>query len=444
MNHYFIINKSFALYKKQNKTPYSWAFGAAAATSLFTMQPRDIKRAEKYYQQAKEYKFSDGTAEKIREWIGSAYYGQAWEQIGQGKNKPALQSLKKAIEYNNKNGDYYKSLGYILYDKLNNPKEALKYLKKADSRLKHDPVLYFYFAGAYTKLEDYETTMEYYDKSIQAYNRKGEKVPDWIWVNCGSYSINNLKKPDYKRAVIYLKNAVGGQAGPEQRKTALQLLSYAFFLLHDYENALYYGKQYDTDYWVYKQVSSKRITMTGYVGFGKVMKKHYPYHKTGIFRIVLPMNTYYQKFISFESTPAYKELIKDGRRNLAVYDFSDGFPDKLTVKIVVETKVADANPVNLQIYEDAEDEIGFYANEKTDFYNIDNPVLKKKVNEIAKGAGSVVEEVQAIHKHVADNITHVILTEEYKNRSLSGDIGANGGDNFMAVGCQSQNNPKRT
>ncbi len=81
------------------------------------------------------------------------HYNKAWEAIKNEKFSEAKANLENAIQKDQKNHAYHRDMGWLHYEKLNQPEKGLLYLKAAEALKNDDALLYLYMGNAYSKLK---------------------------------------------------------------------------------------------------------------------------------------------------------------------------------------------------------------------------------------------------------------------------------------------------
>ena len=161
------------------------------------------------------------------------------------------------------------------------------------------------------------------------------------------------------------------------------------------------------------------VTITHDYRLKIAVPKHYKSLKKDFVYIPLPMNTYYQEFLSLSSTPPQVSIVKKGRYNYAVYDFREDFPERLKMIIKVKTFSSARKIKELKNYENSADEPGFYANEHTRYYNYTDPLIAELVGKITAGKTSNLEKARAVYDWVSSNMIHDSRVTEEQKRELN-------------------------
>jgi tetratricopeptide (TPR) repeat protein len=77
----------------------------------------------------------------------------------------AVQYVEKALALEPGNGSYLDSMGWALF-KLNDLKQAEKYLLQAISKVKNDAVIHDHLGDLYYKTGDFDKAQDYWNKSL--------------------------------------------------------------------------------------------------------------------------------------------------------------------------------------------------------------------------------------------------------------------------------------
>jgi len=154
-----------------------------------------------------------------------------------------------------------------------------------------------------------------------------------------------------------------------------------------------------------KKITAFHITINVRFDFARYLKQ-YKWLKPGILYIPMPMNTYYQRFVSLQSRPAYISLEKKGRYNAARYDFSRGFPRYLDMKLIVLTRRVVRRPKYLKRNLTVSSRPGYFANFKNRWYDLDHPALMRLARQLGKNQKSVLAISKNIKRWVSKNISY--------------------------------------
>lgn len=136
----------------------------------------------------------------------------------------------------------------------------------------------------------------------------------------------------------------------------------------------------------------------------------------------MPMDTEYQTFVSLKSSPMYEKIEKNDRYNLAYFNFTKGFPEKLELEIMIHNRVVNRKPEQIQAYDQDLDGIGHYANYKDAYYDINNPILINGVKKITKGLKNELEMVTAIHQWTQTNVKHILTIPRFQKKMPDGSV----------------------
>lgn len=251
-----------------------------------------------------------------------------------------------------------------------------------------------------------------YGVKLLAYDDK-EAISEGIRINAEAFW--SLK--EYKQALKYINLYLEKGTDDGTKKTFIGNLATYYYQAGDFENAFVYAKRAGTDFWLYKRLAPRSIAFNFNFKFKEYVTKHMSYLKKGLVKINLPMDTYYQSFVSLKSTPVYTRIIKAGRYNFAEYDFSKGFPEKLKMQIIVHNQVTICAPGEVQMCEDDDTDCGYYANHADSYFNLDDVKLQKRTFDIVKGTKTNKEKIIAIQDWISRNITHCINYPQYDGNS---------------------------
>ena len=80
-----------------------------------------------------------------------------------------------------------------------------------------------------------------------------------------------------------------------------------------------------------------------------------------------------------------KSIVKDGRYNLAYFDFQNGFPENLEMKIDVKMIISSTSSIKIATIKDKLHPLFEYANKKDDYYDIDRSMYSDKLHSADKG-----------------------------------------------------------
>ena len=369
-----------------------------------------------------------------------------WKLYKDGKYSRAFQSFKKAIEADKNNGHSYRNAGFVLNFKLNKPEKSIKYYARAIQLINDDPVFFHEFARVYAQMKKYKKSVLFYGKAISLYRKQGKKIPYWCLTNPAAHLIFHIKPPRLQKGISYLKSILMGDYEDKYKETAIDWLGHAYLAaeMHSefkehaeyylkkklpvkiknrlleraakyyYKNegnlksALRYAKERGKDFWITKMLSPRKIVFNCRFKFKEFMTKKMRWIKPGVVRIPMPMNTYYQKFISLKSSYPYKTIERKGRYNTAVFDFSKGFPKILKLKISVKNIIVNAKPSRLKEYRRGRGEKHYFANLKNKYYDYDDPGIAKTVRRITGACSTPLEKAEAIFKWTSKNIEHTL------------------------------------
>ena len=128
-------------------------------------------------------------------------FGKAWTLIQNNKYQDAYKVFIEIIKKNNDYGPAYRDAGWLLYDKLNKPKDSIQYLNKAEKLLPEDPLVYLYSGLAYSKLENYSETIKYYQNAIFYYNKLQQPVPTGIYIGIGELYMYKTNPHLHQKAI---------------------------------------------------------------------------------------------------------------------------------------------------------------------------------------------------------------------------------------------------
>lgn len=351
-------------------------------------------------------------------------FNEAEKLLKQGNHSQALLLYQKAVQLHIYFGEAYQGLG-IVFEKLKKYHEALASLNKAAILLPDDPWIYCHLARNYYSTKNIHKVLENYDKAIAVFKRLNRKIPAWILLNASMYCYTELKPKDPLRAIRYAKEVIAGDYETNQKKGAYESMAFSFFEMNDLINALKYAKLRGNDFWMTRQLSPRKIVFHISIRFQELMRTTFRYLKPGLLKIHMPMDTPYQNFISLESMPRSLKIIKEGRENLALFDFSRGFPEKLNLKITLKNIVVNTSPERIYQVTSGNDEIRKFA-DRTYFksfagmqYDIDNPVLVNKVKEITRNDNTPKEKILSIIQWIKANIVHDSNIPQYANNPVN-------------------------
>jgi tetratricopeptide (TPR) repeat protein len=166
------------------------------------------------------------------------YHNQGWEQVNAGNFNKAEELFRKAVELNSDNGNFKRSLGWLLYDRLNRPSDALNYLIKASQLIPDDTNTQLDLALTYDKLKKFEQSVATFDKALVLFKQQNKKPPVWVYLSSGSSCIWGVKPADNKKAKGYLLKVIESDYDAASKKTAYDWLSFAQLELKQYDELL--------------------------------------------------------------------------------------------------------------------------------------------------------------------------------------------------------------
>lgn len=263
--------------------------------------------------------------------------------------------------------------------------------------------------------------------------------PNYSHLINAAWLFQNLKEPDFRNSILYCNEVL--KYYPKRRLIALQFIFNAllrvrnygkmgklinehlkqsdeknfskfmfaklaefYYYTNDPSKAFYYANKSDPTR--IQHFMSRIVSIRHNYLFEKAVTTYLKRVKKDLIYIPLPMNTYYQKFISLKSFPKYKKIESKGRYNFAVFDFSKGFPKRLKMTIEVKTFGAYKKFLKIKSYPKINGNLGYYSNFESSYYNFRDPLIKQKVHSITSHIKDKINRVKAIQKWVSINITH--------------------------------------
>ncbi len=352
-------------------------------------------------------------------------FDSAWNLIKENKHDAALNMLQQIIRTDKNYGLAYRDIGWLLYDKRDNPKEALRYLETAEKLIPDDVYVPLYLGLTHYKLGNYRKSISFYEQSIHSFEKRSLDPPKWIYNGIAEIYLFKLDPPDYSRGIEYSSLSLKNNSAPEQNINSYRFISYGYYRQNRLDSSLEFARRAGRDFWITKWLSPRTITLDLSFKLKTIRDRYFPHLGPSLIKIHMPMDTYYQKFVSLESTPPHIRIIKEGRENLAVFDFSGGYPETLKLRITVTNQVLNREPENVRAFTRAEDETGYFANTRKTGdlyfpieYDIENPALRKTVSEITKNDTTEKEKVLSIYNWISKNIVHDMNTKKFRDKSL--------------------------
>jgi ankyrin repeat protein len=189
-------------------------------------------------------------------------YQKGLELMEEEKYEKALEKFKKSIVANNSFGYSYMFAGWLLYEKLEKPEEALLYLEKAQILMPQEPIILVYFGLAYSKLEKWELVLDYFQRAIEQYKEIQQDIPDWIYNFIASVYLYNLDPQNLDLAITFLNKTINKVNNQELIQAAFRMLAHAYLLKEDYQKAYDYAELCSEDYWIRQQILDENINTT--------------------------------------------------------------------------------------------------------------------------------------------------------------------------------------
>lgn len=350
-------------------------------------------------------------------------FNQAEKLFEKADYTQALVLYQQALALKPDFGEAMRGIGLTL-EKMKQYPKAIAYLEKASLLLKNDLWIYCQLARNYAFVKNIAKVLENYDRAIALFKSQNQKVPVWIFINSAIHCYTDLDPKDPWRAIQYAREIMEGDYEDSAKKGAYESMAFAYFELKDFKNALVYAKLRGKDFWMTKQLAPRKIVFNCVINFRELMETTFRYLKPGLLKIHMPMDTPYQNFLSLDSRPRHLKMMKEGRENLAVFDFTEGYPEKLTLKITLRNITVNAAPKELLPATDTDGEIAKFADPKFIKslagiqFDTDNPILIKAVNEITGKDQTHKQKVLSLVKWIKENITHDMHIPKYANNPV--------------------------
>ncbi len=332
----------------------------------------------------------------------------------------------------------------MILNKFKKPNTAFNFILKLKHLYKHTPLYFLHIGNMYMSIKKYRTALRYFDYSILLYKRKNKLPNIYTYSHAGVVCLFYMKPRQYLRGINYFKQILynRGYKMSSKEYTVVwlarayresgrykKLLNLANKYLHKLKNSksiksfhntlLYYHYRQTLDlkkaYYhakkagnvnMMKKLSPKKVTITYKLRFKEMMEKYIKHLKPGIIRINLPIDRAYQKLLYVKSSFKYKRIFKIHDRNYVEFDFSRGFPEKLVLEISVITKTINLMPDKFYAVTNPNHRYYYFANAKTKYYDIHNPVLVNFVKRITGNKYTLKQKVYTLWKWIAKNITH--------------------------------------
>ncbi len=393
------FDRSLILFKKLNKNPPVWVYLSSASSSIWGIKTPNYKNAIGYLKKVIDNDYDDKSKKTAYDWL-------SFSLLELKQYNEVLLTMNKAVEFDKTSSLFIRRKAAAL-ENLGRLDESLNELLKAASLSENEPWVYVELGNIYFKLKKHRDAIDCYEKAIPVFKNTNQKIPSWIYNNIAAWSLFDLNPKDYNRVIKYAGFIIEGDSGIKQKEDAYKYLSQAYYQQNKLKEAIEYSRLAGNNFWLAKMLSPRTIIFNMTFKFSKLMKKIYANVHPGIVSFNLPMDTAYQKFISLDSNIPYKEIIRHGRFNTVYYDFSKGFPDLLKLKITVKNEIISQLPDTVASYSGSDQELSYFADLKTDYYDLNNPFLLEKLKEITNGISNQKEKIFAIHKWIAENIPHI-------------------------------------
>jgi hypothetical protein len=381
-----------------------------------------------------------------------------------GNYNSAMASFDTALAKFKKQGKnapdwVYPTIGYICRDKLKNPRRSLPYVQEGIKLYPDKPGAYLELGLAQGSLSDFFPALDNFTRALAMYRKDKETPPSWLLVTIAACHLYNCEPKSPDKAVPYLEDVLRGPCSPEDRDTARDWLAYAryamkqwddyvprakdyirdgkniqavkahsdrlsnyYFNLGDFEQAQLYGKLRGDDFWITRVLSPRTIVLKGSFHLKKIMAEYHRGTRPGLMAVPMPMNTAYQNFVSLTASQPYVKIEKEGRYNLAYFDFSKGFPDIFTVAITVKNRTVSERPAVLHSCEPGDSGPGYYVKCSEPYFDCDNPALMSGVKEITKNCATDTDRALALHRWVSANVKHILTLPQFQKKMPDGTV----------------------
>jgi len=375
-----------------------------------------------------------------------------------------IENYKKAIVvFENKKEKppewIYNVITEVFRNEYKFPEKALPYIEDGLVHYPDSIDLTLNKALIYDDLKELDNAIKYFEKTLSLHKSQDKTPASWLLLTVASYYLFHLKEKNYDRALTILEEAIDEQNNVKDKDTARDWICYGLYHKKDYDKYIPLTEEYiqtglsndaksahadrlanlffnqgnfektkkyaeivTGDFWLKPLFKEKTITLNAHFRLNKIMKDYFPYHKKGEYIIPLPINTIYQTLLSVKSKPEYKKLEKDGRYNLLYFDFTGGYPETLELTFSIKMNMVSINEQAIESITDKNDPLYEYAYLKNDYYDIDNPIIKDKTNEIVKSAKNDYEKVKLIHQWVSENVRHILNIKEYQSYDKNGNL----------------------
>ena len=309
---------------------------------------------------------------------------------------------------------------------------------------------------AYGQMERPGEAVTWYKRAVAAFERDGEPMPGWLPLTIAASFLFHMDPRRPRDALPFLDAVMNGSCPEEERDKARSWYVWVYHYLGDNDTFLTLAREYISagldgptirvfcelvahllyergefaesyayarrrgeDYWITRNLAPRLVTIAGRFRLAQIMETIYR-RPPSTFYLPLPMDTPYQKLVSFESNPAPLRTIRAGRYATAEYDFSSGYPVVFELEMVVRNRVTEHKPRRLETFPDGAGDLGYYAHYRDAYFDFGAPVISNRVAAIVGGVPDTLLQVKAIHDWVSDDIVHILTLDEYKSTLADG------------------------
>lgn len=353
----------------------------------------------------------------------------------------------------------FSSASHIYREKLKNPQKSMQYLNEGLLLFPKAVNIHLEMGLALGSMKKYPQALESFNRAHEIYEEQKNPPPGWLPLTIAAYHLYHLDPASPKEAVPYLYELLKGDFSQEQKDTAADWLAYTYYQLKQWDRyvplaaeyvktgknkdavkahlerlthhffdqgnlseALRYGKERGNDFWITKMLLPRTVVLKGTFHLKKIMATYYPSTKAGMVAMPMPIDSAYQSFVSLKSSSEYNKIEKDGRYNLAWFDFGKGYPDIITLEITLKNQVVNNRPGMMKSCGPDPEGNCYYANHKDAYFDFDSLPVEAGVRSITKDSSDDMERALSLHRWVSENVTHILKIPEYQKKMPDGSI----------------------
>ncbi len=332
----------------------------------------------------------------------------------------------------------------IYVNHLNQTNDGMNYLVNNQNLYKDEPLFFFHLGNIHLKLKKLRNAEVSFLKAISMYKSQNKTAPMHLLshlavvymfhepyedvkaipylveiLNYSQYPFIDkeyivdwlahgyIKTGNYSAFLKLVNNSLPKITREDIKKKLYQkLANYYYSKELDLKKAMRYAQLAGDDFSLIKILKPKKIKLHFVFHLKEIMRKYIKWIKPGIVHINLPISREYQEILEVKTNIHNFEIITFNGLKYLKLDLSSGFPEKLILDLTIKLTLFSKKRFGFKSVTLSDDPLYKYANERTNYYDIDNPLLIQAVNEITKNKTSLTEKVQAVFKWISQNITH--------------------------------------